>query len=358
VQILALSERANHVCCRYRIAAYRSAIETAGGRLRIEPLARDVTARIGQLRAARGADVIVLQRRLLPRWQLWLLRRWARALVYDFDDAIFRRSSFSQRGPTSWQRQRAFRATVAAADLTIAGNPYLREKAAEIVGHERVQLIPTCVDVRNYARAEHRRTASDVKLVWIGQRSTLKYLVDAKPCLAAAAQRLPGLDLRVVSDVFPADCGIACAPRVWAAETEAADLADADIGISWLTDDDWSRGKCGLKVLQYMAAGLPVVANRVGANCDMVVDGQTGYLASTPEEWATAVELLARDPARRRRMGENGRRLARERYSVDRWAPEFVATMARLCRYEVTLIRIAGSSDATWQPAHRKEPAA
>ena len=189
MQILALTERPNHVCCRYRIAAYRAAVEQSGGDLRIEPLARDVATRIAQLRGARRADVVILQRRLLPRWQLWLLRRWARALVYDFDDAIFRRSSFSERGPTSWQRQRAFRATVAAADLTIAGNPYLRQKAAEIVGPERVQLIPTCVDVRSYTPAGHRRTASDAKLVWIGQRSTLKYLVDARPCLAAAAAR-------------------------------------------------------------------------------------------------------------------------------------------------------------------------
>ena len=100
----------------------------------------------------------------------------------------------------------------------------------------------------------------------------------------------------------------------------------ADIGISWLTEDDWSRGKCGLKVLQYMAAGLPVVANPVGLNSEMVVHGQTGYLASTAEEWAAAVESLAQDPAKRQEMGEQGRRMARERYGVERWRPNSSAS--------------------------------
>ena len=108
-----------------------------------------------------------------------------------------------------------------------------------------------------------------------------------------------------------------------------------------------------------MAAGLPVVANPVGANCDMVVDGHTGYLATTPEEWATAIESLAGDPLRRQRMGENGRRLAQEHYSVDRWAPQFVAAMARLARYEVTFTKLPGKDrGASPRPARAEHPAA
>ena len=120
--------------------------------------------------------------------------------------------------------------------------------------------------------------------------------------LAAAAGRLPGLELRVISDSTPE----------LSASSGAADLVASyrgrrtgrgDIGVSWLPDDSWSRGKCGLRVLQYMAAGLPVVANPVGMNRTLVLHGETGFLASTPQEWAEAIARLAADPHLRQRMG-------------------------------------------------------
>jgi glycosyltransferase involved in cell wall biosynthesis len=166
-----------------------------------------------------------------------------------------------------------------------------------------------------------------MKLVWIGQRSTLPSLNLAEPCLAAAAARLPGLRLRVVSDVFPSLRGIDVEPRAWSAATEAADVADADVGISWLPNDPWSLGKCGLKVLQYMAAGLPVVANPVGANNEMVVHGVTGFLVRTPDECADAIGRLAAEPGLRAQLGRAGRELADREYSVPRWGEEW----ARLC---------------------------
>src|SRR5207237_3454969 len=93
----------------------------------------------------------------------------------------------------------------------------------------------------------------------------------------------------------------------WREDTEAAEIARGDIGVSWLPDDLWSAGKCGLKVLQYMAAGLPVVANPVGVQADLVRHGETGFLAETPQQWVDAVGRLAHDPALRQRMGKAGR---------------------------------------------------
>ena len=106
----------------------------------------------------------------------------------------------------------------------------------------------------------------------------------------------------------------------WQETTEAAELADADIGISWLPDDAWSDGKCGLKVLQYMAAGLPVIANPVGIQKKLVRPGETGFLVQTPGEWEAAVRQLALDPALRRRMGLAGRRRVEAEYQVSRGA--------------------------------------
>ena len=214
----------------------------------------------------------------------------------------------------------------------IAGNAYLCRQAATYVEPAKVHLIPTCVDPRQYPSAVHRRRGARARLVWIGQHSTLPCLSRAEPLLAAATRRSPGLELHVICNRFPTLSEIRVVPRPWDASTEAAEVAAADIGISWLPDDPWSLGKCGLKVLQYMAAGLPVVANPVGMNCQMIRHGETGFLASTPEEWAEAISTLADDPELRGDMGRAARKLVCENYSVPCWADRFAALVDRVAR--------------------------
>lgn len=330
MKLLALTEGADHVCYRYRIAAFEPALAAQGWSLEVVPLSKRSWSRFAELRRAAEADVVVLQRKLLPLWQLRILRKAAKALVYDFDDAIFHRDSYHPKGVRSWQRQAHFWATIYAADAVTAGNDYLASQAAAYVSAESVHYFPTCIEYQRYRPARHWRTGAEAKLVWIGQRTTLPGLQLAEAGLAAAAAALPGLELRVVSDVFPRLAGVRVAERRWSAATETDELADADIGISWLPDDAWSRGKCGLKVLQFMAAGLPVVANPVGVQRQMVVDGETGFLASTPQEWSQAISRLAADPALRSRFGAAGRRLAIERYGVDAWSHKFVELIDRL----------------------------
>lgn len=332
MKVLALTEGPNHVCYRYRIEAFASALALRGWTLESLPLVPNTFQRSGQLRAAQGADVVILQRKLLPVWQVRLLRKSSRYLIYDFDDALFHRDSYSRKGPLSWTRLAHFWATIYAADAVIAGNRYLQEQASAYIEPRRVHLVPTSVDLRLYPLADHRRSGAQVKLVWIGQHSTLSCLNLAQPMLAAAGAALPGLELRVICNRFPSLEGVNLVPRQWSAAAESSEVADADIGISWLPDDPWSLGKCGLKVLQYMAAGLPVVANPVGMNCEMVQHGQTGFLAETPAEWSAAVSALAADPELRTRMGLAGRRLVARQFSVERWAPEFASLIDRLPR--------------------------
>jgi glycosyltransferase involved in cell wall biosynthesis len=325
MKVLAFIETVGHVCFRYRLRAFAAALAEAGWWLEAVPLAPNHWRRARQLRQARRADVVILQRKLLRRWQLALLRHCAKTLIYDFDDAVFVRDSFSPKGPASRTRSRLFRSAVAAADVVIAGNNYLKQQALPYCRDENVHVIPTCVEPRLYQTANHHRKNGHVKLVWIGEHSTVPCLVHPWPMLAAVARRLPGIELRVIADVFPQRCPIPVVPRVWSSAQEAAELASADIGISWLPDDPWSNGKCGLKVLQYMAAGLPVVADAVGIHREIVVHGETGFLVTSPAEWADAVQRLAASPALRRRMGRRGRELVRQRYSVAAWAAKFVA---------------------------------
>jgi hypothetical protein len=328
MKLLALIESLDHVCYRYRIEAFAWALAEQGWLLEPAPLRRPTRRRIGQLASARHADAVILQRKLLPVWQLAILRRAARCLVYDVDDAVFHRDSYHHKPPESWQRTARFWATVYAADATIVGNDYLYGRAAGYVEADRVEIIPTCVEPRFYPLARHDRSGPNVRLVWIGQQATLPSLHRARAHLAAASQRVAGLELRMICDSFPHLAGVRVEPRPWSAATEAVELSQCDIGVSWLPDDPWSRGKCGLKVLQYMAAGLPVVANPVGMNREMVLDGRTGLLAESPEQWAAAIRKLAADPPLRRKMGAAGRRLVERHYSVGEWGPELARAIA------------------------------
>ena len=248
-------------------------------------------------------DACIIQRWLPSLWELRRLRRQYRYLIFDFDDAVWLRDSYASKGLHSAKRLRRFEAIVDASDLVIAGNAFL----AEQVGLARQRIIPTCIEPANYPIAGHRPEPQNIRLVWIGSSSTLQGLRQLSPLLDRIADAIPNVRLKLICDRYlslnrmPVDC---CE---WRAESEAAELADADVGIAWMPDDDWSRGKCGLKILQYMAAGLPVVANRVGVHGEMVRHGESGFLADTDNEWITAVRNLAGDAAMRRRMGLGGR---------------------------------------------------
>ena len=344
MRVLAIVQSADHVCCRYRVAAFAGAMAERGIRLELSPIQTGLAARLRQIRATGGFDVVLLQRRLLPAWQLVLLRRCARRLVFDFDDAVFQRDSFSRKPAASAMRLLRFWAAVYSADAVLAGNAHLAGRAAAYVGTDRVHVLPTCLEPQRYRPACHVRRGSAARLVWIGQESTLPSLDCARRHLAAAAARLGGLELRAISDRYPELRGVRCIRRPWSEATEAAELAECDVGVSWLPDDDWSRGKCGLKVLQYMAAGLPVVANPVGMNLELVTDGRTGFLASTPREWADAIARLAEDPELRHAMGVAGRRLVEEHFNASRMAPQFARLIAAVAGQSRVACRAAAAS--------------
>jgi glycosyltransferase involved in cell wall biosynthesis len=313
LHITALVEAPEHVCCRYRLAAFRPALEQAGHHLELLPV-RNAWWPGNDLRRA---DVIVLQRKLLPTWQLFLLRRAARNLVFDFDDAVFHRDSYAGKGVASPRRWRRFTSLAACADGFIAGNSFLAARLlAAGADANQVTVIPTCVDPAQYPVARHEQQGSGLQLVWVGSSSTLRGLETVRLLLEALGAAGHGWKLKLICDRFLDLRHLPVIECPWSEETEADEIASADIGISWLPDDAWSRGKCGLKVLQYMAAGLPVIGNPVGVQAEMIEHGVTGFLATRPGEWLAAVRRLADSPELRRQMGAAARQRVEERYSV------------------------------------------
>jgi glycosyltransferase involved in cell wall biosynthesis len=313
LHLLAFVESLDHVCCRYRLRAFEPALREAGHTIEYRPHPRGWWETIGELLPA--ADACIIQRRLPTAWELNLLRRRFPQLIFDFDDAVWLRDSFSPRGLRSARRLRRFRGVVRTVDSVIAGNWFLAEQAARFTDPNRVHVIPTCVDPTTYPSAPHSKSDS-IKLVWIGSSSTLRGLERIAPTLEAIAAAIPGVRLKLVCDRSLELRRMPVEWRRWDEATEAAELAAAGIGIAWVPDDDWSRGKCGLKVLQYMAAGLPVIANPVGVHGELVRPNSTGFLADSVAEWVDAVRALASDRDLRGRIGQAGRALVESEYSV------------------------------------------
>jgi len=315
MRIVGLVESENHVCCRYRLRAFASHFQQAGHELALCPLPRGL-ARWRMPSAVSTADVVILQRKLLPSWELGRLRRNARRLVFDFDDAVFLRDSYHPKGMVSGKLLGRFRATMQAAETVIAGNEWLANQA-RCAGARQVVVIPTCVEPSLYRRADHQPRSS-ITLAWLGSSSTLKGLHQARELLEWLGRSIPQLVLRVICDqpIRLQQLRVEYIPWTPTAETNA--LADADIGISILPDDDWSRGKCGLKVLQYMAAGLPVIGNNVGVTAAMLgvnTARPAGIVVDQPEQWRDAV-LQLRDPQLRQLLGANARSIVEQHYSV------------------------------------------
>lgn len=261
------------------------------------------------LAVARKADVVLVLRKTLPTPLLWLLRKLARRLVFDFDDAIFCNTD-GTRSPTRMSR---FAAMVQCCDQISAGNGFLA--AAAMRFNPRVSVVPTSVDIDRYF-IQNDKPQDFFDVVWIGSSSTRKYLEEAIPALQAASRRISNLRLKIVADFDLPSCGLNTWPVRWQAETEAAELASAHVGIAPMRDDDWSRGKCALKVLQYMAAGLPVISSPAGVNAEAVLDRESGFLVREEREWVEALVELAGSTETRERMGQAGRKRVVALYSV------------------------------------------
>ncbi len=295
MRILILTHSRNDPSFRVRWEQFLPALASAG----IETEVRTIPRRgRGELfRAAREANVTVLHRRLLTAFDLGRLRRGARRLVYDFDDALCYRPSPPYR---STMREARFFRTVAAADLVLAGNRNLARLAR--LRARRVVVIPSTVDVEAYPPAPK---SSIFTAVWIGQDATLKHLAPVREAVDAAHVRL-----RVIADAAPP--GAEHVP--WSTATEAAALASAHVGLMPLPDDPFARGKCGYKLLQYYAAGLPAIASPVGVN--RVLSAGGALLARTREDWVSTMRLLKGDPELCRRLGAQGRSFVARRYAT------------------------------------------
>ena len=277
----------------------------------------------------RAADVVVLHQIKLSALEARLFASLSRHRVFDVDDAIYVRKPrrLGEAADDSPWRKRKFAATCRWVDVVAAGNDVLAGVARRSA--RAIAILPTSIDTAAY-RPTTATAADAPTVVWIGSPENLVYLEMIRPALARLSVRYPALKLRVICSRFP-DWGDVKVERIaWSTATEAESLAAAHIGVMPLTDDEWARGKCAFKLLQYMAAALPCVASPVGANTEAVIEGVNGFHARTTEEWEQHLESLIRSPELRARLGAGGREHVESRYALRTYQARYLELLARL----------------------------
>lgn len=322
MNVLAIVPDLQSASCRFRVRQYREPLSRDGIDLRVAALGSGGRERRRRFDRAGDFDAVLVHRCLLNPFDFRRLRRAARRLVFDFDDALMYRDSNSPRR-LSWQRRAGFRRMISEADLVIAGNEYLAGLASR--GSGAVRVLPTPVDLAPFP--DRPQKGRGMVVGWMGTKSNFIYLGLVEEPLRNLSRARPGFVFQVISDGLPALSDVPLVPQRWSLQSEVRDLLGFDVGIMPLLDDEWTRGKCALKILQYFAAFLPVICSPVGTNCEVVKDGVSGIFARSPREWEEGIAGLLDSPERRETMGLSGRRLVEEKYSLAVVAPRFAALL-------------------------------
>lgn len=290
-------------------------------------LAGALVWRLRDLLAARRYDVVYLHREAFPLGPPVierLLARMGRALVFDFDDAIYLPNvSPANRWVERLKRADKTATIIRLSGSVVVGSAYLGAYAARY--NPAVRVIPTTIDTDVY-RPVKKRSRGPVCVGWSGSRTTIQHLQPLEGVLQALHERY-GIHVKTIGDRRFRIDGIPVDARDWQEATELADLSEIEVGLMPLPDEEWAKGKCGLKALQYMALGIPTVCSPVGVNPEIVTDGVNGFLASKPEEWIEKIGWLIEDTRLRERIGEAARETVEARYSVRENLPKYVSVL-------------------------------
>jgi glycosyltransferase involved in cell wall biosynthesis len=294
--------------------------------------------RAWQLLGLGCADLVVIEGQLFPYMPALAERMLARLhyrFIIEFDDAIYLTPGHREKIP----------ALLGMASGVIVGNEVLAKYARKYTS--QVYVIPTVVDTQRFAPRQTgaqwigARTETPVTVVWIGLAYNFGYLDIVAPVLKELQDK--GLiKFRVVCSRPPRLPGLTVEFRTWQLEQEVELLQDCHIGIMPLPDTEWARGKCALKLLQYMSVGMAAVASPVGVNREIISDGESGYLAVTEQDWRARLTRLCQDAVLREQMGRAARTAVEERYSLNAWGPRLAKQYQELAD-EARAVRVMDS---------------
>jgi glycosyltransferase involved in cell wall biosynthesis len=303
-----------------------------GGSGRLTGFLGSLVRRLRNLPQEETLSLVWVEKEVVP-WLPWLLeaRLWPEKVpvVLDFDDAIFHRYDQHRSAAVRFVLGDKIDRAMARASLVTAGNRYLCDRA-ERAGATCVRRVPTVVDLDRYPVESMKRSELQARVGWIGTPQT--WALYGEPMYRRLVPTLKRTGSVFVAVGAALEFSRAETLQVvpWSEGTEAEYLQSMDLGIMPLPKTHWAKGKCGYKLIQYMASRLPVIASPVGVNEEIVEHGVNGFLADSEEAWIRAVEHLVEDPALRHRMGVSGRRKVEEDFSLQQWAPQVATLLARV----------------------------
>lgn len=290
-----------------------------------QPLGWEVLAgyirRFATLIKANKYDLIWIEKELFPFMPAVaerLLNKLGVPYVVDYDDALFHRYDEHRRSLVRKVLGRKIDTVMNQASQVVAGNQYLADRA-QLAGAGRIAIIPTVIDLKRYPLIEKTIT-TELVIGWIGSPSTTHYLLMLAPVFASLRKKFNVKNVAVGADQNVLE-GLGIEVMPWSEQSEVSLIQQFDIGIMPLDDSPWERGKCGYKLIQYMACSVPVVASPVGVNKDIVEHGVNGFLAQDLSEWEVYLTVLLESINLRKQLGLEGRKRVENYYSLQAQAP-------------------------------------
>ena len=292
--------------------------------------------RMNNLTDSCNYDIIFVFREALYTRSTYFERRFAKQapVIFDFDDSIWLQNVSEANKRFAFMKNAGkTKDIISISSLVFAGNDYLAAYARQF--NNNVEIVPTTIDTEEYKRIPQPAT-NTVCIGWSGSKTTIQHFNFAVEALKQIKERYGDrVSLRVIGDENYRNEELGIQGLAWKKDTEIADLSAIDIGIMPLPDDEWAKGKCGLKGLQYMALEIPTIMSPVGVNADIITDGENGMLASTTAEWVEKLSQLIEDAELRDRMGKAGRKTVVDHYSVEAWKDRYVELFDQLTRNNI-----------------------
>ena len=293
------------------------------------PVPGGIRERFSLYRELPSYDIVCIQRRLLSPAEFYWVRRQSKKILFDLDDAVMYRSSRSKQSH-SFSRWLKFKRMVRGSDLVTAGNEFLKEQVLKADPRKEVFLVPTPIDTRLYSKKKVVSRGPEFILGWIGTKGNLRYLEKLGPVFESLAGKFSHVRLKIVSNDFIDSRFLPVIKKPWKLEDENEDLVSFDVGLMPLNDDPWSRGKCGLKIIQYLSVGVPVVCTPVGINRDIVRHGENGFWATHAEDWVDRLSELITRPEMRQEFGLKGIETVERGYSLAVTSEKVLQILRRL----------------------------
>jgi glycosyltransferase involved in cell wall biosynthesis len=297
---------------RIRILNLLTEIRKEGIHATVAGYPKSLLKKMRLLRKTKEFDIVYLQKKLLSTPEVKILRKYAKRIFFDFDDAIYCRNN-AEGDLESRSRDMRFRYIVQNADLVIAGNGMLADYARRF--SRNVIIIPSAVETRNIPVKDYTAVHEETIIGWVGGRGNLHHLEMLSPVLKKLSSG-HSIQVNVLCDAAIDIPSVKVKNIPWSLETQEKEIAFFDIGVMPLPDNRWTQGKCGYKAIQYMAAAVPPVISDVGSNRDILDHNREGFLVPSIDGFYGTLKLLVEDKNRREEIGLNARKKAEERFSV------------------------------------------